>query len=886
MRLKKYIFFVLIIFVGLNAFAFGGGGGGGGRVSKRYQYGVDTMGIHVDPNNPIVPPDFRDCNSNTETAVIGKCCPNELVYTENNVAQCCDIEGYMVKENACVPMQGYATLAQSGDSYTFTWHQPGYVSGRITEEAEGSWTLFYNAASRSAEVHDFTVDSDGELQEKVWYPNSLDEIEATDIQSYNNGLWQKFLGIKQAYAGLVRQGLATKEWRTIQVIDQCVAEKGSWRFCACGGTLAKVSGQWTCTCPDGGSGGNLGTGSICCKNGYALNQENGKYDRIDWESIRSCGCPDGMIKLESAGICCTEDGASLGDGAGLEENDPRCGCEAMGKQFISYLTNGWSGEWKEVCCPKDASVADPEGNCCGANEELFWKDGKIQCGTCAGGVTASWISGEYKGSICCPAGSSYATDENGCCSEEKDGKKVCAQASSPDCPKGYELNQETKECEVAYTCAEGEAYVRGYTLLEEPVFECCDGELETRPDGWQVCCKEGYKWSYGRSSVDGYCGCPKGGEASAIDRTYCCKEGYAYSTSSGEQGSYREVNGYCGCPDGGVASEYLGLVCCKNGLRWNQVKKEYMDVDGYCGACPEGGERGKTRPGECCKNGLKWFMNKYELLNIEECGCPEGVEPIEVEGRTYCCKNGYEWNDVDKEYNKVTGACGECPAGTVASTKRPEVCCKDGYVYSTGFVEEDVCGCPLGGELTEGNPLKPWICCKNGYAWNGTNYSGVNSSCGCPNGGEASEARDGTCCKGGYGLNKGTMEYDVIDGSCGYCPGNGVVANIGEEKPVCCEEGYRWNPQTNAYDWRAKQCPCVDGGERKYSQGGGVETRCCKNGWAFNERDFAYTGLSFDHCGCPVGYEYEEEANNCVSICAEGYEYIEAENRCVKKIAS
>ena len=66
--LKALFVFFAMTLITTSVFAFGGGGGSS-RVATRYKKGVDAMGIHVDPQNPIVPPDYRDCDANTETLV-------------------------------------------------------------------------------------------------------------------------------------------------------------------------------------------------------------------------------------------------------------------------------------------------------------------------------------------------------------------------------------------------------------------------------------------------------------------------------------------------------------------------------------------------------------------------------------------------------------------------------------------------------------------------------------------------------------------------------------------------------------------------------------------------------------------------------------------------
>ena len=340
--MKKILVFALAVLIGTNALGFGGGGHG--RSSKRYQYGVDAIGTHVDPNHPIVQPDFRNCNDD-ETAVIGKCCPNSQVYTDKGVDKCCDANGYVIKNGACVTMSASASLTQNDDNYTFTWNQPGQVNGRIVERAAGSWILYYNATSRSSEVHDFTLDSNGNLKEEVWYPHSLEELENTPLKRNNTTSWLKELfGIKRVMAWTMncsesgygymynsvcggcaggasadahgRCGFNTAEWKKISAMDQCVEEKGSWRVCVCGGALAKVNGEWTCSCPAGGSP-SPGNYACCSSDGYAYNSSTGAYDAIE---AMYCGCPTGT-KLVNNHFCCDSKGYAIGGKNNKELSD-------------------------------------------------------------------------------------------------------------------------------------------------------------------------------------------------------------------------------------------------------------------------------------------------------------------------------------------------------------------------------------------------------------------------------------------------------------------------------------------------------------------------------------------------------------------------------------
>ena len=77
-----------MLLLSVSALAFGGGGGGHNvnRVNKRY--GMDSIGIHIDPDSPISAPTFGECDD-----------PNAY-YNEYGVCICND--GYKKENETCV----------------------------------------------------------------------------------------------------------------------------------------------------------------------------------------------------------------------------------------------------------------------------------------------------------------------------------------------------------------------------------------------------------------------------------------------------------------------------------------------------------------------------------------------------------------------------------------------------------------------------------------------------------------------------------------------------------------------------------------------------------------------------------------------------------------
>ena len=117
MKFNRLLIFVMAIAFSCSAFAFGGGGGGGGRspnrTNERYK-GVNTIGIHIDPDHPIDPPDFVTCDDPNATAdEYGICLCNPGYQEENDV---CVV-------NACYdfsPSGCYTACSSSGGQATYT----------------------------------------------------------------------------------------------------------------------------------------------------------------------------------------------------------------------------------------------------------------------------------------------------------------------------------------------------------------------------------------------------------------------------------------------------------------------------------------------------------------------------------------------------------------------------------------------------------------------------------------------------------------------------------------------------------------------------------------------------------------------------------------------
>ena len=95
----KKLGIILLLLASTAAFAFGGGGSRSHRVREWYKHGVDAIGTHIDPDNPIDPPDWRDCDPDTETLIDITCCKNDLIY--DNGTKCCNEEGFEVKDDVC-----------------------------------------------------------------------------------------------------------------------------------------------------------------------------------------------------------------------------------------------------------------------------------------------------------------------------------------------------------------------------------------------------------------------------------------------------------------------------------------------------------------------------------------------------------------------------------------------------------------------------------------------------------------------------------------------------------------------------------------------------------------------------------------------------------------
>ena len=60
---------------------------------------------------------------------------------------------------------------------------------------------------------------------------------------------------------------------------------------------------------------------------------------------------------------------------------------------------------------------------------------------------------------------------------------------------------------------------------------------------------------------------------------------------------------------------------------------------------------------------------KLKLLGTDECVecvCPDGGEEKIVDGKSYCCKDNFKWDDEENKYNSPAARICGCPDGGVA----------------------------------------------------------------------------------------------------------------------------------------------------------------------------------------------------------------------------
>ncbi|MBQ4472454.1 MAG: hypothetical protein II942_04360 [Alphaproteobacteria bacterium] len=659
--MKKLILLVTALCISTAAFAFGGGHSGKSSSYYRKEKGVSSLGLHVDPNNPIVPPEFRDCGDD-ETAVVGKCCPNYLVYTEGENQKCCDLENHVIRDNACVDG---TTLVGTGrasywleDDYkiVFTWDYVDQMGDTVSGRGAGSWRLVYDGEDDTYKVTDYYRDTKGDLKTIEWYANSLEEIESTPMKqgsdhAFLNKLKEVF-GIKNALAGGNRDGTDSDEWNEVKTAKEC----------------AKLKRQW-----------NKKAQKCCPKNAKIDNGE--------------CYCPQYVPELmhdETVGEICCPGNARVKDGdceciaKNAQVYGGKCECSHPNKNLMD------DGNGGQICCPGNARVKD--GECeCPEHARVSTFAGSCECW----GTELYMVPDGNGWYACCPDG--VAAANGACCPTDKP-MSVKYGRKSACCPPGVVSLDKDGNC-----CPAGVNVIDG---------QCCPADKPVVVKNYsddEVCCPTG------TLGVDenGNC-CPPGVEDYVTDA-----DAYECCTPEKPHGSYDgELRKWGCCAWGEVFKNGECVKVCDEKERnvgdecECDESRHFLKNDAGDCVCEDGYEENDA--GECVKNDtcvapLVWNSEK------QGCFCPEdGLYYVDGMNYRHCCKDGKDWYQGSYWWNPTYECCAvinKLAVFKAGVTGMEMMCCEEGT--ASAIKVNGVWTCctaekPYGRQKSDGT----WTCCE------------------------------------------------------------------------------------------------------------------------------------------------------------------------------
>ena len=688
--MKKVLIMALALMVSTKVFAFGGGGFQEGY-AEREGLGVHAVGVYVDPSHPIQGITFRSCKSGE--VMIGKeCCPNSLIYTENDTRKCCSGGKYMdANKNCYSKLRGHASWADQGDDvYMFEWVQPEETTSAIISKGSGSWTVTYDIKTETIEVTDYYRATDGELKSIIWYAESLDDVENTPVKQGEdhallNGLKELF-GAKNAFAAKKREGTDDEYWSQFRKASDCKAHGGRCKEgtgvddkdCECedscpdGQKRDRASGkcgprcsfpkEWNslkkaCVCLNGGQEKKAG---ICCKGNFAL-KADGSYKELN---ARVCGCPYGEGGKEGVRIgdtCCQKGYAWNGDG--YSESSEDC-CDEHDPDGVAWYKRWIGRDFKYVdgfCCYDGFNSSDPYvvKTCCTAAK------GTVEGSSCCKGELDLWAAAETErhSTTCCEkAGKPYVCDtrhEGFSWTALFYGVRNAVPGTSDviafPVTLSLKLMGKMKWRDVSI--------IGGFIQIGE-AFDAPVGDVHCEKD-WKSCC----------NSQNGHICKTFGGEEICVsnETNGCCPNGLVEN----------EDKTACVCPGDDVMIEATdlngdkGYICCnKDNVATNQGTKE------CCGDQKE--PKGPTDAELCCAKNDAYVngvccpqdrqIRERDKGEVKEC-CPEG----QIRSTDYALegKEKYQICCVDGQKN-AGGEC--CLESMIAYNSLNKTCCKSGKV--------------------------------------------------------------------------------------------------------------------------------------------------------------------------------------------------------------
>ena len=466
--LCRMFFTVFLILFSASAFAFGGSRGP--TWSSTWSGGINALGIHIDPDHPIVPPDFRDCTED-ENNVIGMCedpnenppqsekdCTSPLVWSSWKKKCVCPDGGeykeYAVGAGYCCKSGKWMAVLDDGYEYKDAVDPD-------TIKACGCPNNSFQSASMKICCSESNkgYDVSGNLNE-----NECGCASGRRQVSYNAETGERVCEDDPC----ADHEPCTVDGQVRNPDKNCACEcpKGDTEEdgkCVCGDNKKRnENGDCVCEVTSRGWLPN-GVREVCCPAGSSTDLANyiqyGKY-RTDadldltgpghvgvccpekqlfmWELAERVCCPIGSTGISSQGACCTAKEVSLcGEYSAFDHTATSISCE---------------------CCPSD-STAFTGSECCSAEERISYfnyPDNKPKCcpkestkyldadGNCCVGVVSIRMNGRNEmGNVCCPKGSTDRTDSSGnCC----DGTLINDKEMYTCCPSGSQVDSYGKCC--------------------------------------------------------------------------------------------------------------------------------------------------------------------------------------------------------------------------------------------------------------------------------------------------------------------------------------------------------------------------------------------------------------------------------------------------------
>ncbi|MBQ3695526.1 MAG: hypothetical protein II938_00950 [Alphaproteobacteria bacterium] len=851
--MKKLVLFALAVLIGTNALAFGGGGHS--RSSKRYQYGVDAIGTHVDPDHPIVQPDFRDCKED-ETAIIGKCCRNNLVYTEGNSEKCCDQEGYELRQDGtCQAVNVVINFVQEGNNifkFFYTTKENGQV-------AAGSWKLEYNIEDGTIRVTDY-YEEDGVIKEYLWEASSLGQVENSPLYTGSGGhSWldklQQLFGVKSAWAAPVRPGTDSEYWHKIKTVEECIRKAGRW-----------VNGRCECDCHDVESlSEETVTGERTCCSPVEKGEKYPYCSAVNEEGLCThYSCCTAKERISAMGnrtamqLCCEHNGSSDQRAAFAQYNIENA--DALIKRCCP-VGSIVKKDGVEYCCDKENS-----SNKCVAKCPNYGVPGKKNANVCCKNGLALDSLGQYTKldieNCDCPVQDSTLGDKvsGECCMNGFAWNEVLQNytKSSASCchdlrPWYYHLSAWTTEINYTkgYCCSEGFNSIKEHTVPE-----CCESAGGVVDNGH--CCKgEKDLWGPVENQRHSQTCCERIGKPIVCDaRT----TGVDYLKLA--EAIYDAIPGVSS-----VIEIPAQLVVAVITWDWRElpIVSDIISIRKALTESEVGEVKCMPDMVSCCAelNGhvCKTFGEEICVSNEKAGCCPEGSKENEAGTACICEGNG--------QMIRVTDEKGEvgysCCTRLIAVKDGLATCCDENLV-------------PKGPENAQ-------ICC-------GEDQENINNKC---VGACSDENVTEECCTvmgGTYAVDNETNEIEC-------CVDEEIAANSGWLQRLfvspayaattcyrACKPGYQRDEQNKciaieecespmSWDDEKQKCMCPENVEPTEKDG---KKYCCNNGGEWDPNSHNGNG-EYDKVNIPVCDCYGTPAQNGYSGCCSGGYYDDGYNR-------